>query len=64
MTRPERGRSLDRNTKSQYKSQIGAAEFLKQGESPRDKSISPADLAAYTGVASLILNLDEAVTKE
>ena len=41
-----------------------ADEFLKQGESARDKSIAPADLAAFTGVASLILNLDEAVTRE
>ncbi len=48
-----------------YASERDAAdEFLKQGESTRDKSIGPADLAAYTGVASLILNLDEAVTKE
>jgi hypothetical protein len=41
-----------------------AAKFLDQGESLRDRSLKLADLAAYAGVASLILNLDEAVTKE
>ena len=41
-----------------------AEELLKQGESPRDNSLAPAELAAYTGLASLILNMDETVTKE
>jgi hypothetical protein len=41
-----------------------AAEFLSEGKSPRSSDIAPAELAAYAGVASIILNLDEAVTKE
>jgi hypothetical protein len=41
-----------------------AAEFLKQGDSPVSKTVDPVQLAAYAGVASLVLNLDEAVTKE
>ena len=41
-----------------------AAELLKQGDSPRDPSLDAVELAAYTGVASLLLNLDETVTKE
>jgi hypothetical protein len=41
-----------------------AANLLAEGESPRDPSLDPTDLAAYTSVASLILNLDETVTKE
>jgi hypothetical protein len=41
-----------------------AAEFVSQGASQRDPSIDVADLAAWTAVASLILNLDEAVTKQ
>jgi hypothetical protein len=41
-----------------------AAALLKQGESPRDASIDPVEHAAWTTVASMILNLDAAVTKE
>jgi hypothetical protein len=41
-----------------------AADFTSQGETPRDKRIEASELAAYTAVASLILNLDETVTKE
>ena len=41
-----------------------AGKMLAQGESPIDTTLDPAEHAAYAGVASLILNLDEAVTKE
>jgi hypothetical protein len=41
-----------------------AEEFLANGDSPRDPSLDMAELAAYTTVASLILNLDETITKE
>jgi hypothetical protein len=41
-----------------------AAAFLGQGESPRDTALDPGELAAYSAVAGLILNLDETVTKE
>jgi hypothetical protein len=48
-----------------YSTEIKAAEELvSQGDSPRDQGIEPRELAAYTAVSSLILNLDEAVTKE
>ena len=40
-----------------------AAKLLSVGESPRDERFDPAELAAWTTVASVILNLDEAVTK-
>jgi hypothetical protein len=42
----------------------GAREFLKQGESPVRADLDPGELAAYTAVASLLLNLDETITKE
>jgi hypothetical protein len=35
-----------------------------QGDSARDSALDVSELAAYTGVASLLLNLDEAVTKQ
>ena len=38
--------------------------LLSEGESPRDESLDPVELASYTSVASLILNLDEVITKE
>jgi hypothetical protein len=41
-----------------------ASSLLRQGDSPADPSLLPAELAAYASVGSLILNLDEAVTKE
>ena len=41
-----------------------AAEYLSTGEHPRDETLEPADLAAYAALASLILNLDETITKE
>ena len=41
-----------------------AREFLTAGESPRDEKLDPAELAAYAAVAGLILNLDEAITKQ
>jgi hypothetical protein len=41
-----------------------AAKLLSSGESPRDEQLDPAELAAYTSVASVVLNLDETVTKE
>ena len=48
-----------------YATRPAAAEaYLKQGESPRDPNLDPAELAAAASVASLILNLDETVTKD
>ena len=41
-----------------------AAEYLKVGEYTRDPKLDAKELAAYTTVASLILNLDETITKE
>jgi hypothetical protein len=41
-----------------------ALQYLSQGDSARDESLNPSELAAYATVASLMLNLDSAVTKE
>jgi hypothetical protein len=41
-----------------------ADEFLNYGESPRKPGVDVADLAAYTSVASMMLNLDAAINKE
>ncbi len=41
-----------------------AEELLTEGESERDESLDAVELASYSSVASLILNLDETITKE
>jgi hypothetical protein len=41
-----------------------AEALLKQGESKTDASLNSRELASYASIASLILNMDEAVTKE
>ncbi|MBI2947962.1 MAG: DUF1553 domain-containing protein [Verrucomicrobia bacterium] len=41
-----------------------AVQFVSVGELPKNDSLPAAELAAYASVASLILNLDETVTKQ
>lgn len=41
-----------------------ASELVSEGESPVAADVNDTELAAYTAVASVMLNLDEAVTKE
>ena len=41
-----------------------AAELLSIGEKPADKKFDPIEVASYTHVAQLILNLDEVLVKE
>ena len=41
-----------------------AEELLSVGENKADDSLDPIEIAAYTNVASLLLNLDEAINKE
>ena len=41
-----------------------AIDLLSVGDSPRNKKLNPVELAAWTTIASTILNLDETVTKE
>jgi hypothetical protein len=47
---------------SDKKSDVKA--FLNQGEARADSGLDERELAAYTSLGSLLLNLDEAVTKE
>ncbi len=42
----------------------GASDFLSVGRSNPGDEFPPAELAAYTAVADMILNLDEVITKE
>ena len=50
---------------ARYEADATAADKLTtQGDSPRPADLNVAQLAAFTGVTSLILNLDETITKE
>ncbi len=44
-------------------SPAAALKLLSVGESPRNTALDPAELGAWSAVASVILNLDETVTK-
>lgn len=48
---------------AEYKANAEAAtKLLTVGESPRNDSLDPAEHAAWTVIASLLMNLDETVT--
>ncbi len=46
------------------KGPAAALKLVSAGESPRDENLAVAELAAYTAVCSLMLNLDDTMTKE
>lgn len=54
---------LERQSRKFHANTQAALELLSVGESPRDESLEIADLAAWTTVASVLLNLDETLTK-
>ena len=69
--RPARGSEIDLLTRRLAKLQIHYAgnpesvkELLSIGESKPDQALDGAQVAALTGITSLILNLDEVITKE
>ena len=39
-------------------------QWIAHGDNPVPKALDPIDLAAYTAAASVILNLDETITRE
>ena len=41
-----------------------ALDYLSAGASARNENLNPQELASYAGLASVILNLDETITKE
>ncbi len=56
-------RIRDRELEIFQKNPTAAIKLLGVGESKRNESLNPAELAAWTVVASDLLNLDETVTK-
>jgi hypothetical protein len=57
-------RSYERNLNTYERDQEAARQLIHSGEFAVTADLNPAKLAALTTVTSLILNLDEVVTKE
>jgi hypothetical protein len=56
-------KSLDKYEARFRQSPAAAEEFVTHGEAARNKSLDAADLAAHTAIASVLLNLDETLSK-
>jgi hypothetical protein len=56
--------AFERLRKQYAANRVEAEKVVAQGEKPRDPKLDVAELAAYAGVASVIMNLDEALTRE
>ncbi len=56
-------KTLDQMLAAYRGDEKGAEALIAAGPAPRDTSIPAAELAAYTAVANLILNMDEVITK-
>jgi hypothetical protein len=56
--------SLQKYTDKFQLSPDSANQFVKQGESPRNPSLDVVQLAARTAVANVLLNMDEAISKD
>jgi len=56
--------NLGRNESKYRKDRDAATKLISVGESKARDDLDPCELAAYTSVASLLLNLDECITKE
>ena len=58
------GEVFDRFKSSHQQDPEATQQFLAHAGSFGHEALDPVELAAYTGLASLILNLDETITKE
>jgi hypothetical protein len=54
---------LDEATKSFTEEPAAAEEYLTIGASPRDVTLPPVEMAAWSAAMSVVLNLDEAISK-
>jgi hypothetical protein len=57
-------RGLERYRRAFAADRDSARRFIRHGELPVEENLDPVELAAYTAVAEVILNLDETITKE
>jgi hypothetical protein len=57
-------RGLERHRSAYHSNRESALKLIRHGDSPLDPKTDPVELAAYMATASVILNLDEAITQE
>ena len=57
-------KSLQRNIQRYSADQKAAEQLISFGESQADESLKTHELAAYTVIASMLLNLDEVINRE
>ena len=57
-------RALDRYLKIYRDDPGGAGQLVSVGDTARDNALDVAELAAYTALASVLLNLDKTITRE
>jgi hypothetical protein len=57
-------RGLDQHLEHYRRNPAGAADVLQTGEAIADSALNAVEVAAWTATSSLIMNLDEALTKE
>jgi hypothetical protein len=57
-------RGLERYRRTFLSHPEAASEWLRHGERPSSPAVDPVDLAAYVATASVILNLDETISRE
>ena len=57
-------KSLQRNIQRYSADQKAAKQLISFGESQADESLKTHELAAYTVIASMLLNLDEVINRE
>ena len=58
------GKLFDSQLAAYRKDKAGILKLLGVGESPYNKKLDPAELAAWSVVASAVLNLDETITSD
>jgi hypothetical protein len=57
-------RQFEYYAKDGFSNPAAARQYLSYGESPRNEKLQQGELAAYSVLASMILNLDEAIAKD
>jgi hypothetical protein len=56
--------ALEAHRQTYRQNELAARSLLAHGDSPRNLALNVPDLAAHTLIASLLLNLDQGITKE